>query len=996
MSAKKFRFVSPGIFLNEIDNSQLPREPREIGPLVVGRTLRGPAMRPVQVDSFADFVEVFGEPQHGGVASDPWRHAGEQAPTYAAYAAQAWLKNSATINVVRLLGKEHTNKTSGGEAGWKTTNALATSYPGTNNGGGAYGLWVFSGNGFGTVQQAATATGSLAATWYINSGSMALVGSDLAGTAVTDLSGAANLMRSDSSGNFTALIKSGNTEKRITFNLGSTHKNYIRKVFNTNPVLTNTSITPTAGQEVYWLGETYENTLLHQINGTSFVTMSAWPADPDDNGLETYDIVTGSIGTAAPGSATYMGVILGLKCGATGEHGTRQTPYVQAKDANGNPQTGWFFSQDIAGGAASASYAPANMTKLFKFHALDHGEWAQNNLKVSITNIKYSKDDFDKWGSFDILVRRLKDTDKSPVVLERFSNCNLNPDSINYVGRKVGTRYVRFDEGERVLRPEGEHSNRSKYVRIQVGADASNNSEFLPFGTFGPLKYTAVNIAGVTTGSFSASFNEAAAASPVIGNTTGATPNAYATGIIKNGGSGSVSGSMAKYMKFLFPRVPARISASQEGLSSNKLAYFGAYTGKTKTNGRFNEDIVDLVKNKASGLDQFSATTNFTEHSWAFSLDEIISGSGDYYWSPGSRPAGKALNSTGSGGSYKDILDEEIYSFTALLYGGSDGLDVKEKDQFRTTLLEDKTQLSNYAFNSVKEAVDICRDPEFAEFNLIAMPGIYHEGLTTHMIETAEARADAMAVIDLKGDFRPEAEGNAGKVYGTVATTITNLKGRGLNSSYACAYYPWVQIRDTVNGNVVFMPPSVAAIGAMSYTDRVRAPWFAPAGFNRGGLSSGVAGLPVINVTQKLTSKERDKLYEANINPIASFPNEGIVIFGQKTLQVTRSALDRINVRRLLLYVKKGIATISSDILFEPNVQETWDRFIGRAEPFLADVKARFGLTDYKLVLDKTTTTDDLVDRNIMYAKIFLKPARSIEFIAVDFIITNTGAAFED
>jgi phage tail sheath protein FI len=265
------------------------------------------------------------------------------------------------------------------------------------------------------------------------------------------------------------------------------------------------------------------------------------------------------------------------------------------------------------------------------------------------------------------------------------------------------------------------------------------------------------------------------------------------------------------------------------------------------------------------------------------------------------------------------------------------------------------------------------------------------------LIETVEARGDALAIIDLKNDFTPEYERSDGPVFKTsVKQAIDSLKARGLNSSYACCYYPWVQIRDTVNGNLVYMPPSIAALGAMSYTDRVRAPWFAPAGFNRGGLSSGVAGLPVVNVTQKLTSKDRDKLYDANINPIATFPNEGIVIFGQKTLQVTRSALDRINVRRLLLFVKKGISTISSDILFEPNVQETWDRFINRANPFLADVKARFGLSDYKVVLDSTTTTPDLIDQNVMYAKVFLKPARAIEFIAVDFIITNTGAAFED
>jgi len=252
-----------------------------------------------------------------------------------------------------------------------------------------------------------------------------------------------------------------------------------------------------------------------------------------------------------------------------------------------------------------------------------------------------------------------------------------------------------------------------------------------------------------------------------------------------------------------------------------------------------------------------------------------------------------------------------------------------------------------------------------------------------------------LAVIDLKGDFQPAHEGTA-KTYPVLSTTISNLKDRQINSSYGCAYYPFVQVRDTLQGNLVYMPASVAAIGAMSYTDRVRAPWFAPAGFNRGGLSSGVAGLPVVNVTQKLTAQDRDLLYDANINPIASFPNEGIVIFGQKTLQVTRSALDRINVRRLLIFIKKGISNIAAGVLFEPNVRATWARFIGQANPFLADVQARFGLDEYKLVLDETTTTPDLVDRNILYAKVYLKPTRAIEFVAVDFIITNTGASFED
>ena len=156
------------------------------------------------------------------------------------------------------------------------------------------------------------------------------------------------------------------------------------------------------------------------------------------------------------------------------------------------------------------------------------------------------------------------------------------------------------------------------------------------------------------------------------------------------------------------------------------------------------------------------------------------------------------------------------------------------------------------------------------------------------------------------------------------------------------------------------------------------------------------AGIPIIGVRDKLTSKQRDDLYEANINPIASFPAEGIVIFGQKTLQVTRSALDRINVRRLMIFVKKQISRISNGLLFDQNVPATWDRFLAQVDPFLEGIKTDFGLTDFKVVLDETTTTPDLIDRNIMYAKIFLKPARAIEYIAIDFNITNTGASFED
>jgi phage tail sheath protein FI len=203
-------------------------------------------------------------------------------------------------------------------------------------------------------------------------------------------------------------------------------------------------------------------------------------------------------------------------------------------------------------------------------------------------------------------------------------------------------------------------------------------------------------------------------------------------------------------------------------------------------------------------------------------------------------------------------------------------------------------------------------------------------------------------------------------------------------------------IRDTINNNTVWVPSSVAALGTFSNSQRQTELWFAPAGFNRGGLSNGAAGIPVVQTALRLTSKDRDTLYAANINPIATFPAEGIVIFGQKTLQVSPSALDRINVRRLMIYLKKEISRMATTVLFDQNIEVTWKRFTNQAEPLLASVKARFGLTDYRLILDETTTTPELVDRNIVYAKVLLKPARAIEFIALDFVVTNTGASFAD
>ena len=441
-------------------------------------------------------------------------------------------------------------------------------------------------------------------------------------------------------------------------------------------------------------------------------------------------------------------------------------------------------------------------------------------------------------------------------------------------------------------------------------------------------------------------------------------------------------------------------SSSIDGSLSNQTdAYFGLTTTVNSSSVRFDPSYQDIVRAKpadisAQTFDKGTSTVNV-----AFTMDDLFyaSQANVMNYVSGSRAA--ETSCTHNTASYTAVLDRGFDRFTMPLFGGINGFRIDEKEPLRNTFFGDgDTGNTNYAYYSVKKALDTVADPEVVEMNMLSMPGLTNNSLTSHVLSICEERADALGIIDLDGGYVPSTENTdtAETRLGSVSTTISNLKARGINSSYGCTYYPWLQIRDNINGALLWVPPSVAAVGTLGSSAANSEIWFAPAGFNRGGLTEGSAGVPVLNVRQRLTSKNRDDLYEANINPIASFPSEGIVMFGQKTLQVTPSALDRINVRRLLVFLKKEISRMSATLLFDQNVQATWNRFLAQVLPFLASVKSRLGLMDYKVVLDETTMTPDVIDRNIMYAKIFLKPAKAIEFIALDFVITDSGASFED
>lgn len=939
MSVKKFKFVSPGIFLSEVDNSQLPAVQSDIGPIVIGRTTIGPAMRPITVQSPSEFVQAFGNPVPGGAgAADIWRDGNTTGPTYAAYAAMAYLKAGVgPVTMFRLLGEDNDGATADGYAGW----ALGGNDASAANNAYPYGLFVMPSGADATDH-----TGTLAAVIY-TTGSVPM----LTSSAVGGVAAIVESQDSSGDGEFKLLIDDGTDESSFVFNLDPDSDYFIRNVLNTNPQLTNGSfVNPTSLTKMenkYWLGETFER----DLERNNRLTGSTW------------------------------GIILPLASSSV-SHDEHRESYAYAK-------TGFFFSQDIDG--TTGSFDPENMKKLFRVVARDGGRWIQDNFKVSITNIKASTNKSSQYGSFTLSLRTASDTDNVVKVVESFTDLNLNPASPNYIARVIGDTYYQYNYTNQTLNRFGEYENKSQYIRIEMNENLLNggiDNRALPFGATGPLRYKSVTIHSGST---------------IIDTAPNAFVESVEPGLAPDAETGGIQSPMTDFsMSLEFPSTAIRVSASDGGISDQEDACFGLQTTVLPNSTRPDVGYSDYLWRKPVDLVQEDTNTGVVndnvEYSWIVTLDDVVvSGTRpDVYWKENARQLGDSKTALSG---WSSILEAGYDSITAPFYGGFDGFDIREAEPLRNNLLDGATVTDSYAYNTLKRAIDSVRDPEFVECNLITIPGLTEPSLTGHLIDVCEDRGDALAIIDLPNVYTPFTDSLLNfqeRIQTNTNLAVTELRDRGINSSYGCTYYPWVQINDTVSNRLLWAPPSVVALGTMANSDAKSDVWFAPAGFNRGGLSDGSAGWPVLNVTRRLTSKDRDKLYEANINPIASFPSEGIVVFGQKTLQVTRSALDRINVRRMLILVKKQVSRIAAGVLFDQNVQVTWNRFLGQVEPFLAGVKSGLGLSEYKVILDDTTTTPDLVDQNIMYAKIFLKPARAIEFIAVDFVITNTGASFDD
>jgi phage tail sheath protein FI len=528
---------------------------------------------------------------------------------------------------------------------------------------------------------------------------------------------------------------------------------------------------------------------------------------------------------------------------------------------------------------------------LFQFETLGVGNSANTKVKIGISNIKPAGTvNGTDYGTFTIVVRDFKDTERKKVVLETYSNINLDPNSPNFISRVIGDRKLSIDSLGKITET-GDWVNNSKYVRV-ANLNYSAPVQAVPFGH-----------------------------------------SAYTLPISASAGVGA-----------LVPRVTFGTGSIDQ---SGSIYYAGIDLDFNTDNSIYLKPIptgAGIGSNSVFGLDSLTSTTS--------ALTNLVVGDARAQFIVAFQEGFDGMNPATVSNLGSDI---EI--------GNSQGFD-----------LTNSTSNGSIAY---MKAINALSNADEFDINMIIAPGVVqrvHSFISNAIIDLCEQRNDCFYIMDgtTAGDTIKQATDNAALV----------------DTNYAASYYPWVKTIDINTNKLITVPPSVLLPGVFAANDRVAAEWFAPAGLNRGGLVGAVS------VLNRLTQSEKDELYEGKVNPIVQFPGQGIVVFGQKTLQDRPSALDRINVRRLLLTVRKYIASTSRFLVFEQNTSTTRNTFLNIVNPYLESIQQRQGLYAFRVVMDETNNTPDVIDRNILTGAIFLQPTKTAEFIQIDFNILPTGASF--
>lgn len=552
--------------------------------------------------------------------------------------------------------------------------------------------------------------------------------------------------------------------------------------------------------------------------------------------------------------------------------------------------------------------------KLFRFITISDGNTANTEVKFSITNINLDS------RTFDVIIRAYNDTDANPIILERFSKCSMNPNSNDYIARKIGTL-------------DGEYVSRSNYVLVEMDTDA-DTSESFPAGFL-----------GYPTRDYSGIFNS--------------TNISYKT----------------KYSILENKRKVFLGMSSIIGIDNDVLKFKGVENVNTLTDGFHMDADATLVK--------IDLGTQTNEYKMAVSTADFKS------------------ESTLIGTDYENINSRK---FTFAAYGGFDGWDIYRDsrtnndafvvnqfltedgyDEAKLTLNnlaervnENGERITNSDYYAYLEGIRTFANPEAVNINVFATPGLDYERnsiLVSETIEMVETeRADSVYIITAPNKA-------------TESEAVDALEDSGVNSNYSATYWPWKQYNDTENNVYVNLPITVDVIRNIAITDNVAFPWYAVAGVQRGDVEC-------VRVLKKLTEPNRDILYAGRINPVATWSAEGVKIWGNKTLTLNEdSPLSSLNVRRLLLHTRKLISAVSIRLLFDQNDAVVRQNFTKLVNPILENIRSERGLTEFKVELDNS---QESIDRKEMTGRILIKPTPALEYIVLEFGITNTGANFDN
>jgi hypothetical protein len=653
------------------------------------------------------------------------------------------------------------------------------------------------------------------------------------------------------------------------------------------------------------------------------------------------------------------GYIRGLNCNLTSlpearnENPTSIGWYLEQYQS---PQSPWVVSE-LRGN---------KVFNLFRFKTISDGDAANTEVKVSIANISFNN------GTFDVLVRDYFDNDSNPVVIEKFTNCTMNPSENSFIAKKIGST-------------DGEYQLNSKYIMVELNEDAPIDA--LPCGFEG---YNFREYAGVKS-PFPIYKTKYDFPGEVIYNP----PFGLASGsddIIRSGGD--------------------NVRRTYLGISDT-IGYdpdFFAYKGKQVPLNVCTDTSGDNWPYKSKG---FHMDINAS----AITISNVFSTSGTPAFFVGA--AEFTSDPESEANPYYRLFARK---FTLLVAGGFDGWDIYREsrtntDRFRLgangylrgactsityptatgwgafkriTVGDNRVDFANSDYYAYLLGQQTFANPEAVNINVFTTPGIdyvNHSNLVEAAIEMIEFdRADSIYICTTPdyNMFVPTTTDNLDLIYPQEA--VDNLDNTGIDSNYTATYYPWILTRDTVNNTQVYIPPTAEVCRNLALTDNIAFPWFAAAGYTRGIVNG-------IKARKKLTQEDRDTLYKGRINPIATFSDVGTVIWGNKTLQVRESALDRINVRRLLLQARKLISAVSVRLLFEQNDAKVRQDFLDAVNPILDAIRRDRGLYDFRVTVSSDPAD---LDRNQLTGKIYIKPTKSLEFIDITFYITPTGASFEN